>query len=129
MAPVHPHHSCEEGVLLEKMTDQEIWGVANSIMDNLMDASTQKDHSRHVRDFTVRIRNIVTPDHFERICKQYQTDKGFFTTRAPLSIFRRPTSVALIWRQQFSKISGDYVAEIVLIQQEGKFLVDHVMVF
>jgi hypothetical protein len=34
------------------MSDEDILGVANPIMDNLMEASTVIDHERHTRDFS-----------------------------------------------------------------------------
>lgn len=35
-----------------KMSESEILAIASPIMDNLMQASTDIDHERHVRDFT-----------------------------------------------------------------------------
>ena len=113
----------------EQMTDQQIWDIANPIMDNLMDASTHIDHARHVRDFATRVSSIVTPEYLERICKQYQGEKGFFTARTPVAIFRRPNSAVLIWKQYFSKAAGEFVAEMVLVREGDTYLVDHVMVF
>lgn len=37
-------------IRFDQMTEQQIWDIANPIMDNLMDASTQLDYTRHVRD-------------------------------------------------------------------------------
>ena len=113
----------------EKMTEQQLWAIANPIMDNLMDASTQIDHARHVRDFTERLKAIVTPDYLQCVCQQYQTEKGYFTTRTPVAIFRRPDSVALVWKQSFTKAPGEFVAEMVLVHRDGRYWVDHVTVF
>lgn len=113
----------------EQMTDQQIWDIADPIMDNLMDASTHIDHARHVRDFTARIRSIVTPEYLERVCQQYQSEKGFFTKRTPVALFKRPNSAVLIWKQYFSKAPGEFVAEIVLVKDGEKYLVDHALVF
>lgn len=113
----------------EQMTDQQIWDIANPIMNNLMDASTQIDHARHVRDFTQRMRRIVTSEYLDRVCKQYQSEKGCFTQRTPVAIFKRPNSAALIWKQYFSKVPGEFVAELVLVKEGEKYLVDHAMVF
>jgi len=113
----------------EQMTDQEIWNIANPIMDNLMEASTRIDHLKHVQDCTERMREIVTPEYLEHVCKQYQSEKGFFTERAPVAIFKRPNSAAIVWKQYFSKAAGEFVAEIVLVKEGGKYLVDHAMVF
>lgn len=113
----------------EKMSDQQLWDIANPIMDNLMDASTQLDHAKHVRDFTERMKAIVTPEYFQRICQQYQAEKGYFSTRMPVAVFRRPDSVAIVWKQSFTKAPGEFVAEMVLVHKNGKYWVDHVMVF
>lgn len=113
----------------EKMTEQEILNIATPIMDNLMEASTQIDHARHVRDFTERARRIVTPEHLDHVCKQYQAEKGYFYERVPVAVFRRPNSAAIIWKQSFTKVPGEFVAEMVLVYDNGRYLVDHVMVF
>ncbi len=113
---------------LENKSDAEILAIADPIMDNLMEASTAIDHERHVRDFTDRLKAIVTKDYLERVCRQYQAEKGFFGARELVAIFRRPGSIAIVWKQQFSNSPGDYVAEMVLVQQGSRYLVDHVFV-
>ncbi|SFU34976.1 hypothetical protein SAMN05216339_101465 [Nitrosomonas eutropha] len=114
---------------LAKKSDAEILSIADPIMDNLMDASTAIDYERHVRDFTGRLKSVLSKERLEWICQDYQSTKGFFTKREFVAIFRRPESVAVVWKQGFSKQPGDFVAEMVLVQQDGKYLVDHVMIF
>ncbi|PCK07803.1 MAG: hypothetical protein COA42_12500 [Alteromonadaceae bacterium] len=113
----------------EEMSEAEILDVANPIMNNLMEASTEIDHEKHVRDFTDRAKAIVTKEHLARVCKKYQAEKGVWLARELVAVFRRPDSVAVIWKQFCSKSKGEYVAEIVLVYKDGKFLVDHAMVF
>ena len=48
---------------LDQMSATEIFAIANPIMDNLMNASTAIDHERHIRDFTDRMKSIVTKDY------------------------------------------------------------------
>jgi len=98
-------------------------------MDNLMDASTEINYERHIQDFTNRMKSALSKERLEQICQDYQSTKGFFTTREFVAIFRRPESLAIVWKQGFSKQPGEFVAEMVLVQQNGKCLVDHVMVF
>jgi hypothetical protein len=114
---------------LAQKSDAEILAMANPIMDNLMEASTAIDHERHVRDFTDRLKAIVTKDHLEKVCLQYQGEKGYFSGREVIAIFRRPNSVAIVWKQRFTKVAGEFVAEMVLVEQGSRYLVDHVMVF
>ena len=113
----------------EKMSDDDILGIANPLMDNLMAASAEMNHEQHIKDFTDRLKSIVTKEHLQKICQQYQAEKGFFSERVPVAIFKRPDSAAIIWKQFFTKAPGEYVAEMVLVKQNGKYLVDHAMVF
>jgi hypothetical protein len=114
---------------LENMSDDDILRVANPIMDNLMDASTVIDHERHIRDFSDRMKAIVTKEYLHKVCEKYQREKGYFSRREPVAVFRRPGAVAIVWKQWFTKAPGEFVAEMVLIEQDGRFLVDHAMVF
>jgi hypothetical protein len=111
------------------MTEEEILNIANPIMDNLMEASTNIDYERHIRDFTDRMKSIVTKEHLQYVCEQYQAEKGFFSKRKAVAVFKRPESVAIIWKQYFTKAEGEFVAEMVLVHEQGKYLVDHAMVF
>jgi hypothetical protein len=114
---------------LTEKSDTEILAIANPIMDNLMDASTDIDHHRHVADFTDRLKAIVTKEQLEKVCRQYQSEKGYFGGREVVAVFRRPQSVAIVWKQCFTKQAGEYVAEMVLVENGSRYLVDHVMVF
>jgi hypothetical protein len=44
-------------------------------------------------------------------------------------VFKRPGAAAIVWKQRFTKAPGEFVAEMLLIEKDGAFLVDHVMVF
>jgi hypothetical protein len=113
----------------EEMSEKEIFDIATPIMDNLMDASSKIDHEAHIRDFTDRMKNIVTKDYLQNVCKNYQAEKGFFSERQPVAVFKRPDSAAIVWKQTFTKVKGEFVAEMVLVHQNGKYLCDHAMVF
>jgi hypothetical protein len=114
---------------LAQKSDEEILAVADPIMDNLMEASTAIDYERHIRDFTDRAKDVLSKSALDSICNEYQSTKGFFAQRKFVAAFRRPESVAIVWRQTFTKASGEFVAELVLVQKGGRYLVDHVMVF
>lgn len=111
------------------MSEQELLAIANPMMDSLMQASTDIDHERHVQDFTDRAKAIVTPEHLQRVCSVYQSEKGQWLNREAVAVFKRPDSAAIIWKKFCSKAEGEYVAEIVLVHRDGKYLIDHAMVF
>ena len=114
---------------LAQKSDTEILAVATPIMDNLMAASTAVDYERHIRDFTDRLKDRLSKEQLKWICQDYQSSKGYFADREFVAVFRRPDSVAVVWRQRFTEQPGDFVAEMVLVQQDGEYRVDHVAVF
>ncbi|MFI5343849.1 MAG: hypothetical protein ACHQUC_06475 [Chlamydiales bacterium] len=114
---------------LAKKSDNEILAIADPIMDNLMAGSTEINHQKHTRDFTERMKGIVTKEHLENVCNRYQTEWGYFSKREIIAIFRRPSSVAIIWKQHFTKQAGEFVAQMVLVEQDSRYLVDHAWVF
>ena len=118
-----------ETISLPCKSDSEILAIANPIMDHLMEASTRIDYENHVRYFTERAKSVLSKEWFDIVCKEYQGTKGFFGQREFIALFRRPDSVAIVWKQSFTLQAGDYVAEMVLIEENGRYLVDHVMVF
>lgn len=113
----------------EALSDKEILNIATPIMDNLMDASTRIDYEAHVRDFTDRMKGIVTKEYLQKICRQYQEEKGLFAERHLVAVFRRPDSAAIVWKQFFTKAKGEFVAELVVVHRNGQYLCDHAMVF
>ena len=119
----------QKNMPLSQKTDLEILAIANPIIDHLMEASTRIDYDSHVRDFTDRAKSVLSKEWFDIVCKEYQGTKGFFGQREFVMLFRRPDSVAVIWKQSFTEQAGDYVAEMVLVEENGRYLVDHVMVF
>lgn len=114
---------------LAEKSDREILAVADQIMDNLMKGSTAIDHEMHTRDFTNRMKRIVTKEYLETVCGKYQAERGYFAKREFVAVFRRPQSVAIVWKQWFTRQAGEYVAELVLVENESTYLVHHAMVF
>ena len=62
----------------EELSDDEILSVAEPIMDNLMQASTNIDHVAHIKDFTERLKNIVTKDFFKVFVSNINLKKAIF---------------------------------------------------
>jgi len=120
--------SWRSAVTLSEMTDAEVLEVAIPIMDNLMDASTRIDYTRHARDFSDRAKAGLDEARFRHVCEQYQRERGIFAGRELLGILRRPNGVVVVWRQRFTKAEGEYLAELFLSDAEGRPLVERVMV-
>ena len=114
---------------LAKKSDDEILAIIDPMMDNLMAASTAIDHARHVRDFTDRLKAIVTREAFDKICRNYQNKWGFLGEREFVALFRRKSSIAVVWKQSCTGTDDEFVAELVLVEEDGRYLIDHVVFF
>lgn len=113
---------------LNELTDQDAILIANRMMDQLMEASTHQDYAKHIEHFSQRARSVLDETQFELVCEVYQKKYGFFQEREFVKLFRRPESIAFIWNQRYSKVEGDYVAEMVMIVEENEYKVDHAFV-
>jgi len=111
-----------------KMTDEEIMKIADPVMDNLMQASTDIDHERHVRDFSQSLKEIVTEGNLKQQCTEYQREFGYFTNRELVGIFRKETDVRVFWRQWYTKSKNEFVAFIHLVEEHDKIEVVNVSV-
>ena len=102
------------------MTDEQIMAIVSPIMDNLMQASTERDHARHIRDFSDNMKAIVTKENFDQQCREYQERLGVFTDRVLVGIFKKKTDVRVFWKQWYSKSDDEYLAFIHVIKRNGK---------
>lgn len=103
-----------------KLSDNEIMEIVTPIMDNLMDASTEIDHEKHIRDFSDKMKRIVTKDELEKQCKTYQATLGFFTKRELVGIFRKKSDVRVFWKQWYSKSEDEFLAFVHIVHRNGK---------
>lgn len=111
-----------------EMSDKEIMEIVTPIMDNLMQASTDIEHERHIRDFSDRLKKIVTKENLENQCKEYREKLGFFSKRDLVGIFRKRNDVRVFWRQWYTKSNDEYVAFIHLSENNGRLEVINVSV-
>ena len=113
---------------LSKMTDAEILAIVEPLMDNCLAGSTERDHAKHARDFTDRLRAIVTPENQAAQLESGQHTNGYFAERELFGIFRRPGCVGVVWRQFLTKAEGEFVNHAGFVEKDGRFLIDHCLI-
>lgn len=102
------------------MPDDEVMAIATPIMDNLMQAATDVDYERHVRDFDLDTKQELTKDNFETMCQEYQEKWGHFSKRELVGIFRKTANVRMIWRQWCTKSDDEFIASLCLFERDGR---------
>jgi hypothetical protein len=114
---------------LVKRSDKAILKVADLIMDDLLIGAIEGNYEKHTRHFDNRMKRAVSKEYFKKVFKHYQAGWGYFAKRECVAIFRRPESVAIVWRQGCTKQVGELVAELVLVETDTRYLVSHAMVY
>lgn len=93
-----------------------------------MQASTDINHEKHVKDFSNTLKSIVTKENLEQQCKKYQKELGYFADRELIGIVRKNTDVRVFWKQWYTKSDNEYLAFIHLVENDGKIEVVNVSV-
>ena len=89
---------------------EEILNIVEPIMDNCLDGSNEGNHKKHTRDFTDRMKSIVTPDELQRQLSSYP--KVYFTNREFLHLFRRSNTIGIVWKQFTSSNNDELINTI-----------------
>ena len=109
-----------------ELSEKEILDLVEPIMDNCLQGSNEDDHAKHVRDFTDRLKNIVTPENLE-VQLTYRP-RGFFTDREFVCLFRKKDSIGIVWRQFISTTKDEFVNHAIFVEIEKSILIDHCLI-
>ena len=94
------HIDCEiwcrnvEDMNFLEMDEEKILSIVDPLMDNCINRSNESNHAKHVKDFTERMRNIVTPENL-KIQLSHEL-RAFFTNRKFVHLFRRQSSIGVV---------------------------------
>jgi len=102
------------------LSDEAIMDIVTPMMDNLMDASTEINHEKHIRDFSDDMKRIVSKDELEKQCKHYQATLGYFSKRELVGIVKKRGDVRVFWKQWYSKSDDEFLAFVHIVQRNGK---------
>ena len=108
------------------MTEGEILSIVEPMMDNCLEGSNEGDHAKHVRDFTDRLKNVVTPENLKS--QLSYSPRGFFTSREFVCLFRKKNNVGIVWRQFLSTTDDEFVNHAIFVELENKILIDHCLI-
>lgn len=106
-----------------KLTDTEILDIANPLMDNIVAATEEADYEKLSKYFTNRLKSVVTKEAFEK--QLSNNNLGKFGKRELLTIIHKNNSIFVLWKQWFTESEDEFLAEIVIVNKDGQYLVDH----
>ena len=94
--------------------EEEILEVANSIWDDFINCSNNRDYPGLSKHFS---KNMLDKVDLENITKQWERSEvltGLSTRREYLGCLRRGRFVTVLWNQLSFKVQGDHLARLVL---------------
>ena len=108
------------------MNEKEISYIVEPIMDNCLEGSNEANHQKHTRDFTDRMKNIVTPENLKK--QLSHSPRAFFTKRKFIHIFRRNKSIGVVWKQYISTSNDELMNQTIFVEINQKILIDHCII-
>ena len=109
-----------------EMKENEILGIVEPIMDNCLNGSNEDNHAKHTRDFTERMRKIVTPENLR--LQLSKKPRVFFTERKFIKLFRRQDSIGIIWKQFISTSNDELMNQVIFVERNEQIFIDHCMI-
>ena len=113
-------------IKFSNLSVDEILKIVEPIMDNCLEGSNEGNYEKHTRDFTERIKSIVTPDELHR--QLSNEPKVYFTDREFIRLFRRNNSVGIGWKQLTSLNNDELINQAIFKEINGNILIDHCMI-
>lgn len=111
---------------LSDLSSDEILKIVEPIMDNCLNGSNEGNHEKHTRDFTDRMKSIVTPKELEKQLSSYP--KVYFTHREFPYFFRRTDSIGIVWKQFTSLNNDELINQAIFKIIKRNILIDHCMI-
>ena len=109
-----------------EMDDKKILSIVDPIMDNCLNGSNENNHAKHIKDFTERMRNIVTPENLKMQLSQESC--AFFTNREFVHLFRRQSSIGVVRKQYIFTTDDELMNQSIFVEKGRGILIDHCMV-
>jgi len=108
------------------MNEKEILDIVEPIMDNCLEGSNEANHQKHTRDFTDRMKNIVTPENLKT--QLSHNPRAYFTKRKFIHMFRRNKSIGVVWKQSISTSNDELINQTIFVEINKKILIDHCII-
>ena len=109
-----------------EMEEEDILRIVEPIMDSCLNGSNEDNHAKHTRDFTERMRKIVTPENLR--LQLSKKPRVFFTERKFIKLFRRQDSIGIIWKQFISTSNDELMNQAIFVERNEQIFIDHCMI-
>ena len=96
-------------------------------MDNCLEGSNEDNHQKHTKDFTERMKNIVTPENLKN--QLSHSPRVYSTNRKFIHIFRRDNFIGVVWKQYISTSNYELMNQAIFVEINKKILIDFCIVY
>ena len=113
-------------MILKEKNQKQILKIIEPIMDNCLEGSNEGDYNKHTKDFTERLKKIVTPENLKSQL-EYRPH-GSFTKREFKFLVKREKSIGVVWKQFISKTDEEFVNHAIFVEKNGTVLIEHCLI-
>lgn len=103
-----------------KMKEEEIIKAADPIWDNIVKGSNSSNYSLFSKDFSKQMISAVPKEEMERQIKTVPILNNLREDRTLLGVLKRDTTVMILWKQKSTIDDIDYLATLVLGEENGE---------
>jgi len=103
--------------------DEEVEGVADPLLDNVLSGFSDEDYSKYSKDFDETLKSTITPRHFKEIREQVLGSVGKYLYREYLGFLNREAITIVLWKGVFDKTQDEVLIKMVVSEQNGRYLI------
>ena len=104
-------------------TNEEVAGIAEPVLDNILEAFETNDYVKYSRDFDDTLREAVSEKKFVEVDHYFQESLGDYQSREYLGFVVKGKMSVVLWKARYNKSEDDVLIKLVLSKRRNKHLV------
>ncbi len=105
-------------------TNQAVRELADPLLDNVLKGLADEDYFKYSRDFDNILKETITMQRFQEIRKKIQGWVGNYLYREYLGFINRKEISIVFWKGAFDQSKDEILMKMVIIEQDGKYLIN-----
>ncbi|MFW6123491.1 MAG: DUF3887 domain-containing protein [Thermodesulfobacteriota bacterium] len=104
-------------------SDKQVKGVAEPILDNLMQGFNQGDYAQFSQNFDQTMRKTITEKKFQQVREDLLKKWGKYKSKTYLGFLNQKDYSMILWKAVFADTKRDVLIKLVLSRSQDKILV------
>jgi len=113
---------------ISELPEKQVYEIAAPMWKIIIKGSNEIDFELFSSSFSEELKDRIGKDKFEKQCNEFPllTSLGSFE---PVACFRRENGVTIVFRQFSTRLKGEFIGQLRLIQSEGRTEITELQVY